>query len=102
MSTAKSSTKRAVPASLEEFRKRRRPLRDYSKRAPGEVKALDLLASLDALDHARPKYSRAALERRAQFDLEVNVRSEEEDRGHPESPRISECLMDRHGSEVRR
>ena len=44
MSTTTSSTKRALPASLEEFKKRRRPLRDYSKPDPGEVKPLDKLA----------------------------------------------------------
>ena len=44
MNTTKSSTKRALPASLEEFKKRRRPLRNYTKPEPGEVKPLDILA----------------------------------------------------------
>src|ERR1700730_17237713 len=44
MSTTTSSIKRALPASLEEFKKRRRPLRDYSKPDPGDVKPLDKLA----------------------------------------------------------
>jgi hypothetical protein len=44
MTTTTSSTKRALPASLEEFKKRRRPLRDYSKPDPGDVKPLDKLA----------------------------------------------------------
>jgi uncharacterized membrane protein len=44
MSTTTSSNKRALPASLEEFKKRRRPLRDYSKPDPGDVKPLDKLA----------------------------------------------------------
>jgi uncharacterized membrane protein len=44
MSTTTPSTKRASPASLEEFKKRRHRLRDFSKPDPGEVKPLDKFA----------------------------------------------------------
>jgi uncharacterized membrane protein len=44
MNTSKSSTKRPLPVSLEQLKKRRRPLHDYTKPDPGEVKPLDRLA----------------------------------------------------------
>jgi uncharacterized membrane protein len=44
MSTTLSSSDGLRPLSLEEFKKRRRPLRDYSQPEPGEVKPLDKLA----------------------------------------------------------
>jgi uncharacterized membrane protein len=44
MSISKSSTKRVLPLSLEEFKKGRIPMRDYSKPEAGDGKALDKLA----------------------------------------------------------
>jgi uncharacterized membrane protein len=44
VNTIKSSTKRPLPASLEELKKRRRPLHDYTKPDPSEVTPLDRLA----------------------------------------------------------
>jgi uncharacterized membrane protein len=44
MSTTTSSTKRVLPPSLEEFKKRRLPLRDYSKPDPSDMTPLDKLA----------------------------------------------------------
>jgi uncharacterized membrane protein len=44
MSTTTSSTEHVLPPSLEEFKKGRLPLRDYSKPDPSDVTPLDKLA----------------------------------------------------------